>query len=252
MSVDPALFELAKAIESDQPWPRPLCPKCGQGHVRFSKPSESPTLMSDEEKEHLDPEWITGTFTIQGQCENDGCQQAVHGTGDYSVGMSQKSWREEYDYYSSYYIVRHLHPPVMMMPVPKAATDQVRDAIVRASRVLFADPGLAATALRATVEVFLTTQGIASTSTTGSFRSAHERIQEWGDADPDRPQLADLFFAVKWLGNAGTHEVSDLDVTQVLEGARVLNEAFHRLFTAPGIDAHAQTLNADKGPTSNP
>lgn len=249
MSVDPALFELAKTIESDQPWPRPVCPKCQTGHVGFSSPIQNPRHMSAEEQEHLDPEWITGTFIIRGQCENPECQQAVHGTGDYYVGTSQKSWREDEDPYSAYYDVTHLHPPILMMPAPKSAPDQVKDAILRASRVLFADPGLAATALRATVEVFLTTQNIAATRPNGAFRSAQERIEEWGNADPIRPQLADLFFAVKWLGNTGTHEVSDLTTVQVLDGARVLDEAFHRLFTAPGIDAHAQAINAGKGPT---
>lgn len=252
MPIDPALFELAQPIESGQPWPRPVCPTCQSGHVGFSAPSESPNFMTPEEQEYLDPEWITGTFTIQGHCENPGCQQTVHGTGDYIVGTAQKSWRDDDIYYSSYYTVTHVHPPILMMPAPKAATDQVKDAIVRASRVLFADPGLAATALRATVEVFLTTQNIESTGPTGEFRSAHARIREWGDADPSRPQLAGLLFAVKWLGNAGTHEVSDLNVKQVLDGAKVLNEAFHRLFTAPDIDAHAEAINAGKGPTANP
>ncbi len=198
----------------------------------------------------MDPEWITGTFIILGHCENPECKQAVHGTGDYHVAESDKSWSEErQNYYSSYYTVKHFHPPLLMMPAPKTAPDQVKGAILRASRVLFTDPGLAATALRATVEVFLTTQNIAATLPNGKFRSAHERIKEWVDADPTRPHLADLFFAIKWLGNIGTHEDADLTTLQVLDGARVLDEAFHRLFTAPSIVAHAQALNAGKGST---
>lgn len=118
----------------------------------------------------------------------------------------------------------------------------------RASRVLFADPGLAATALRATVELFLTSEGIASRRTNGKFRSAHERIVEWVNADTDRPAVKDLFFAVKWLGNSGTHEDSDLTAIEVLDGARVLEEAFHRLFTGTEIEAHARSIIAAEGP----
>ena len=80
------------------------------------------------------------------------------------------------------------------------------------------------------------------------FRS----IQEWKSGDPSRPNVADLFFAVKWLGNAGTHEDSDLTTFEVLEGARVLDEAFHRLFTGPDIDAHARIINEAKGPSRLP
>jgi len=255
MPVDPALSELARPIEEGQPWPRPACPSCQSGYIGFSAPTEDEGHDSASARNHpaFEPEWISGTFVVRGQCENPECQQAVHGTGNYRVGYSQKSNREEFEYpgipYSSYYTVTHLHPPMLMMPIPKSAPDEVREGVLRASRVLFADPGLAATALRATVERFLTSEGIAATRPTGQFRNAHERINEWRDADPNRPPVADLFFAVKWLGNAGTHEDSDLTTMEVLDGARVLDEAFHRLFTGPDIDAHARTINAAKGPS---
>ncbi len=254
--MDSGLSGLAKVIESGQPWPRPACPNCQTGYIGFSPPTEVEGHDSASARNHpaFDPEWISGTFVVRGQCENPECRQAVHGTGDYRVDYSQKSNRDdEYEGgyesipYSSYYTVTHLHPPMLMMPVPQSAPVEVREGVMRASRVLFADPGLAATALRATVERFLTSEGISATQASGSFRTAHDRIQEWRDADANRPAVADLFFAVKWLGNAGTHEDSDLTVIEVLDGARVLDEAFHRLFTGPDIDAHAQTINADKG-----
>lgn len=67
---------------------------------------------------------------------------------------------------------------MLLMPIPKSAPEEVREGVLRASRVLFADPGLAATALRATVELFLTSQGISAVSTNGEFRSADSRITE--------------------------------------------------------------------------
>lgn len=258
MGVDDALSTLAKLIESDQPWPRPVCPTCHAGYIGFSSPTEEEGHDSATARDHpaFEPEWISGTFVIRGQCENPDCQQAVYGTGNYSVDYSQKSNRDDYEYagpfYSSYYKVTHLHPPMLLMPIPQSAPEEVREGIRRASRVLFADPGLAATALRATVERFLTSEGVSPTRPSGQFRSAHDRIREWGDADPSRPAVADLFFAVKWLGNAGTHEDSDLTVIEVLDGARVLDEAFHRIFTGPDIDAHARTINAAKGPSRQP
>lgn len=142
---------------------------------------------------------------------------------------------------------------MLIMPIPKSAPKEVREGVLRASRVLFADPGLAATALRATVERFLSVEGISVTNPKGVFRSAHSRIKEWSSVDENfRPQIADLFIAVKWLGNAGTHEDSDLTTIEVLDGASVLDEAFHRLFLGPYIDAHAQGINAANGPLRQP
>lgn len=86
MSVDPALWLLAKHVESGQPWPRPLCPICQVGHIGFSLPAEDEGHSSASERDHpgFDPDWIEGTFVIRGQCENPDCRQAVHGTGDYT------------------------------------------------------------------------------------------------------------------------------------------------------------------------
>lgn len=258
MAVDPALSALARPIEGGQPWPRPACPKCQTGYVGFSAPTEDEGYDSASARDHpaFDPDWISGTFGVRGQCENPECQQVVYGTGDYRVDYSQKSNSDDLEYqgigYSSYYTVLHLYPPIQIMSIPKSAPAEVREGVLRASRVLFADPGLAATALRATVELFLTSAGISATRPTGQFRTAHERIKEWRDADPNRPAVADLFFAVKWLGNAGTHEDSNLTTMEVLDGARVLDEAFHRLFTGPDIDAHARTINAARGPSRQP
>lgn len=257
MPVDPALSELAKPVEEGLPWPRPACPSCRTGYVGFAKPTEDESHSSASARTHWawDPEWINGTFVVRGQCENPDCQQVVHGTGDYRVDYAQKRDFDE-DVggppYSTYYNVTHLHPPMLLMPIPKSAPDEVREGVLRASRVLFADPGLAATALRATMERFLTSEGISGTRTNGSFRSAHDRIGEWRDADPSRPSVADLFFAVKWLGNVGTHEDSDLTSIEVLDGARVLDEAFHRLFTGPDIEKHAKSINDAKGPDRQP
>lgn len=256
MSVDRALFALAEPIESGQPWPRPQCPNCDSGHIRFEDPSDTESYESASQRNHpaFDPEWIHGTFAVRGECENPRCRQAVHGTGDYHVAYAEESVTDDpfYQYgppYSSYHRVTHLHPPMLLMPIPSSAPEQVREGVLRASRVAFADPGLAATALRATVERFLTFAGIAPTEPSGRFRNAHVRIEEWRDADSNRAQIADLFFAVKWLGNAGTHEDSDLTTREVFDGANLLDEAFHRLYTGPDIDARAQTINTAKGPT---
>lgn len=258
MTIDPALEELARPIEAGRPWPRPACPNCQTGYIAFSAPAEHEGHGSASARNHpaFEPEWISGTFTILGQCENPECKQSMHGTGDYRVAYSKSSDYDEYDYggppYSSYYTVNHLHPPIQILPTPRSAPEEVREGVSRASRVLFADPALAATALRATVERFLTSQGISAIRANGQFRPAHERIKEWGEADPKRPSVADLFFAVKWLGNAGTHEDAELTVMEVLDGARVLEEALHRLFTGPDIDEHARMINTAKGVSRHP
>jgi hypothetical protein len=180
----------------------------------------------------------------------------VHGSGDFHTETSraapqiEERFYEGY-YYSEFYRLAHVHPPMLLMPIPKSAPAEVRDGVLRASRVLFVDPGLAATALRATVEQFLTSEGVPKAKKSGrGFRNLHERIEEWRDSDPAntvRASVAELFFATKWLGNSGAHGNAGITTVEVLDDASVLDEALHRLFHGPDIDARAQTIISAKG-----
>jgi hypothetical protein len=201
----------------------------------------------------FEPEWVAGTFSVLGECENPECGQKMHGTGDYTVAYAKKSvsdepWQDPQPEYSEYYQLSHLYPAPRLIQPPKSAPGEVQEGLLRAARVLLADAGLAGTALRASVERFLTSEGISAVDSSGRFRNAHVRIQEWGATDVGRKSVANLFLAIKWLGNAGTHEDSDLTILEVLEGADVLDEAFHRVYTGPDIDARAQSINSARGP----
>lgn len=220
---------------------------------------EYESFQSASERDHpgFDPEWIVGTFMIVGQCENPVCKQNMHGTGDYRVSHSVEIGMDESSAYlgvpyASFYSVKHLHPPISITFIPESAPDAVRDCVFRASRVFFADPSSAATALRATVESFLTSENISAVRPNGKFYNLDERLNEWSKLDATRSQVADLFSAVKWLGNAGTHDDSLLTAVEVLDGADMLGEAFHRWFTGPDIDLRAKGINLAKGPSKQP
>jgi hypothetical protein len=250
MSVDSALAAFADPVESDQPWPRPRCPTCLLGHVRFAEPVESESHSSVTARNHFafEPEWISGSFAVRGECENPECRQAVHGAGDYDVAPSRKSVPEFDDDrgplpYSTYYRVRLLHPSPTLFDVPSSAPEDVRSSVLRASRALLVDPGLAAAALRATVEVFLTTEGVGARAAAGGFRPAAKRIIAWGGEAGGRDRVCELLTAVTELGNEGTHEISGLTMVDVLGGAELLDHAFHEVYVAPSVEERARAIN---------
>ncbi|WP_349904736.1 DUF4145 domain-containing protein [Parafrigoribacterium humi] len=257
MPLDRGLIEFASAVENADSFPRPLCPVCQAGYLRFSAPSETENAESYRARNHeaWEPEWIFGTFVATAECENNKCEQKVHALGTYRVDTARTS-RERYeDYsmsydsqYSTFYTITSMSPPLVLMRLPETAPEEVREGVERASAVLLLDPGLAGTALRAAVERFLTTQGIPAKRSGGGFKSLDERIRDWKHASPNRASVADLLLAVKWIGNAGSHEVSDVSVKEVLDGVEILDEAFHRLFVGPDIDARAEAINLVKGP----
>ncbi|WP_252975324.1 DUF4145 domain-containing protein [Janibacter melonis] len=147
-------------------------------------------------------------------------------------------------YYSNYFSLQTLHPAMDLLTLPEAAPEEVRDGVRLASRVFFTDHGLAATALRGTVERFLTSAGVPSKDSKGNFQSLAHRIKEWGKADPDRRRIVPLLTAIRWLGNEGTHEDSKLEPGEVITGIQVLDGAFYQIFVSPEIDIKAQAIAA--------
>jgi len=248
VSTDKALRALAEEIESDQPWPRPRCPTCGDGQIGFSQPETFETEDSLAAHDHpaFEPEWIGGTFVIRGHCENPRCNQVVQAGGSWRVAYAQKSGQFfpecHNEQYATFHRVEHMYPAPTIMEIPERAPDDVARGVLRASRVLLSDPGLAATALRSAVELFLTAQGVPGIQASGRFRPLDDRIKEWKKGDANRSQVADLLLAVKWIGNKGTHEDSELALVEVLEGAALLDEAFHRTYAGPDLDAKARSV----------
>ncbi len=255
MSRDPALTRLGSPIESGTQWPRPACATCREGHLRFGEPKEIENAQSARmrHEEYWEPEFIFGTFRVDAHCENSDCRQIVVAVGTYAIEYaSDLSIDDDHQSpYSTYYRVEYLTPSLPLIRVPDGTPQEVQEGVLRASRLLFADPGSAATALRATVERYLTSEGIPGVD--GSrFLNLATRIEKWKIAAPGRDKVSELLTAIRWIGNAGTHEISDLTVKDVLEGIEFLDEAFHALFVGPDIDARAQAINVAKGPSRTP
>lgn len=251
--VDASLSQFTETIEDGESWPRPLCSKCQAGYLRFAKPKMNEDTSSIAAHEHpgWDVEWIRGTFVCEGTCENPECGVTAYATGTYEVGYATHVDFDATHPYSGFYTVGSVYPPPLMMSIPATAPEPVRDGIVRASSVLLTAPGLAATALRGTVERFLTTEGVQRKTPNGGFRTLEQRLVDWTTADgaeAGRKQVGQMLSAVKWLGNAGTHENADLTVPEVLEGATLLDEAFHRWYKGPDLDGKALAIIQAKGP----
>jgi len=251
MPQDAALRKFASPVQELTPLPRPICRECNEGHIRFAEPAEAEHGDSKEARSHpaWEPDWIKGTFTTTGRCENDNCGHTVAAAGTYEVTYARSGRGHEYlgDTYASFYTFRHFSPPLRLLQIEAAIPEPVREGFERAAAVVYADPGLAATALRLVVEQFLTAEGIPAATSNSKPIGVDRRITTWKTAAPHRDRVADLLLAAKWIGNVGTHSLATLTATQVLEAADYLSEAFHALLVTPGIDARAQAVNQARG-----
>lgn len=111
------------------------------------------------------------------------------------------------------------------------------------------NPDAAANQLRQAVESLLTARGERRYTTTKAGKrkrlTTHERIESFRKREP---QVSDVLEAVKWIGNAGSHDDA-LTVGQVAEGAGYLALALRLLYdrTEAALLASAQAVNKRRG-----
>ena len=85
-----------------------------------------------------EPEWIYGTFTVSGRCENPRCGTVFAGAGSYSIDYSENrevEYGEDGPHYSGFYRCEQLYPQVLLLTVPESTPPDVQLAIHRAGRV---------------------------------------------------------------------------------------------------------------------
>ena len=264
MAMEQSIEALTNTIEhaildkGSSPWPQPSCPTCSKGNVVFRIPyifKEHQVIdLELQGVMLLDDESTSGTFRIEGQCNNENCRQVIHGSGTYTAEPrknNENDWGEPERVYR--FKIGYLFPSIMIMSIPPSAPPQVREHVIKSSRALFVDPGLAATALRSAVEFFLTTQGVPLDKTDGSPETLNKRIEIWKGMDKAKNGIiSDLFDAVRWIGNTGTHDGGNLTIGEFLEGAEILDDAFHRVFTGSQIHARAKSITGNRGPLRTP
>lgn len=143
-------------------------------------------------------------------------------------------------------------PPIITLPprIPESVGKQVN----RSFQLFWLDAPSCANSIRSAVEELLTAQGVNRTngrSKTGKARrmlGLHQRIELF---QRRKPNLADKLFAIKWIGNAGSH-VDSLERDDLLDAYEILQYVLDDLYVNPHsrIRSLASAINRRKAPRS--
>lgn len=230
------------------------CPTCSRGLLRkdgdYARHRSGDSRQAEHEHpEFFEPEWIAGRFTAGLTCSAPRCWETVAVAGDFEV-MDNPVFDPDQQYVERFRITYLRPAPALVVCPPKTST-AVRQATDAAAAVIWIDAPAAGNRLRLAVEELLTHQKIKQTSRNSKtqkrvWRTAHDRILEFGKRDPD---VADVLLAIKWLGNAGSHD-SRLTTADVLESAQLLSHALRLLYDPSDADLRrrAALINKRKGP----
>ncbi|WP_344949757.1 DUF4145 domain-containing protein [Actinomadura miaoliensis] len=198
--------------------------------------------------ENWDPDWIQGSYYAILSCPRQECLERVISVGEMQVApvvTESGSWYGEYD---DHLLPKYFQPPLNIIDLPDKCPADIGAQIEDASRILFMDPDSAANRIRVAIETLLTANKVprSATGKKGRYRlTTDARIKRFAEK---KPEVADFLKAVKWIGNAGSHEKS-LTTSDVLDGIELFHHAIDLLYNnrRQELARLATKINQNKG-----
>jgi hypothetical protein len=232
------------------------CPSCSKGFLKVVEESFAEKETKKSRDMHDDEEWGPDYFgTVYGgilECSNPACKEVVSSSG--------YGWDEETQFYdekgipdSSYvrfYKPVTFYPPLKPFTCHRDTPKNVSDEIEISFSLMFSDPASSANHIRVALEHLLTHLKIKRFNMNNGrrhFLSLHNRI-------PLLPakyeEIKDIFLAIKWLGNAGSHSNQMVTLDDVLDSYELTIELLDEIFSKQRKQAKtlARKINKKKGP----
>lgn len=225
------------------PWP---CPRCKLGVLQLVKESldlretrDSITTRQSMKDGYWEPDIPFYRFTCVLQCNQLACKEPVVASG-HSTDEQEQNPKGEWTWVH-YLKPLFFHPAPPIIRIPDACPKSVRSPILSAFAIYWCDRSSCANKLRLATEELLTELGVPRTVTDPAKHkrrrlTLHQRIEQLKTQDS---KLATKLFAVKWIGNEGSHPGS-LTADDLLDGFEILGDALARLFPPPEHDRPLQ------------
>jgi hypothetical protein len=237
--------------------PERTCPTCSKGILRIKEDSfrKDEISRSCKAREHdaWEPEWIEYIYTCILACSNDKCGEVVASSGTGSVDWDVV---EEFDgnyeqvhtdLFFPKYFVPHLH----LFNLPDDCPPRVSSLLHESFRIFFSSPKAAANSVRAAIEELLTELKIKRFSTARGKRRRMVPLHDRINLLPAKyDQVKEMIFAIKWLGNAGSHGHTEVSMDDVMDAYELTEYILEFIFEpkAQSLAAIAKKVNKKKGP----
>jgi len=186
------------------------------------------------------------------ECTNSACKDTVANSGigliDFDIEFDDDG--SPYQAWEDFFIPKHFVPHLKIFLCPKGTPENVSEEIEKSFSLFFSDAPSAANHVRVALENLLTHLKIKRYELRGqkrTFLALHRRIQL---LPAKYNHLQDLFFAVKWLGNAGSHSDKTVTKDDVLDAYEIMEEILQDLFVkkTKRVKRLAKQINKTKGP----
>jgi hypothetical protein len=164
---------------------------------------ETVNSKSAHDHEAWDPEWIDYTFTAWAECGHPSCKQqfAIAGKGGVGPELTEDGYEYE-DYFSPMTCL----PMPDMFSFPTKCPDEVEEEIKAAFALFWSQPNACAGRIRVALECLMDNLGVPQRRKNNQGKyydlSLHARLDVFAESEPTTGRQ---LVALKWLGNAGSH-----------------------------------------------
>lgn len=239
------------------------CPGCGRSSLKLDKETFNARVTGESHSiiEFLgfETELIKEVFTSVLVCENHECEEVVvcSGTGHVEMDIAVNERGEQIQEYFSYYTPKVFIPTLQYIDIPTECPSEVCENLQEAFSLTLLSPGSAANKVRAAIENLLSEYNIPKyklVKPKGKAKrerrliSLHERIAIAAHRKKIFEKLNELLFAVKWLGNEGSHATSGLTQSDLFDAYRLTEHILNALYPS-GVDLQkrAREIVKNKG-----
>lgn len=225
--------------------PNWLCPRCEEGVLRPLDGSfrfwESGDSYEFGKKYlikvgHYDPDadsmlgmdLAEYRYSVILKCNNPNCREHISSCGFGYV-------KDEYDpatgepEFVDVFEPLFFYPQINIFSIPKNCPERISKEIKTSFKLFFTDPPAAANYARKTVDAILTNKQVKRYAKSKGKQiriSLHDRIVAF---QTTRPEIAKKLFAIKWLGNEGSH-TEDMTKNDVLDAYEILESVLDDLY----------------------
>jgi len=228
------------------PWP---CPTCGDGRLRQDGILQEQTRDSrrahEDYPDDWEPEWVEERFQALLRCQD--CNDII-----FAIGVNAY----EEDYYEREITWNPVFKPLYIYPAPHIVRlteipDKVSAELLKSFALYWSDPSASGNAIRRAVERMMDERRVPKTQATKKGRkrrTLHSRIKAFGGLANKNKTPSERLIAVKWLGNAGTH--NELTHKDVLDALEIIESVLDSVYRPKRIESLVKAVLRKKGPTT--
>lgn len=238
------------------------CPTCGKLSLQLDKDkfhsSETSSTRKMLQEDYWEEDWRTSVYTAILVCRNTACEEHVISSGTGFISEEPVFTSDDsYTYTSSEYVclfeAKFFQPALHFFDIPSNCPEDIKNPLLEAFSITLLSPSSAANKVRVAIEHLLTNFRIPKTTSNKQKKRVRltldTRITKAKDKNIVLGKLEDILYAIKWLGNAGSHSSSEITLDDVFDAYELMHHVLIELYQPKNrLNKLAKAIRKRKGP----